>query len=188
MSHLTAMRVNHNSGRANNMLVCIDTLTTASNHIDACAAWLARTVNTLHPVSAGTMPHSVAIGPWLCDDATSGRACNRLLAVVHAHDDKFAPDCIDERLVVHNATHDVHLDAAAIAKALQCDPRPFATAIGVSAVPKHHAADVWGEIVTTNRQWMHGSGDGFARHPQWQWDANDGMWDCREKSAEYQWH
>jgi len=184
------MRVCHNKKRSADLVICANTQTTSADHVTACAVWLATVVNTAVPVPSSGHPHSVVVGTWHSDHVPQGstQVHNTLVAVVHADGFVFAPDCINDLLVDESAFLMPRLDAATVASALKGQPRPFVSAVGVSAVSEQFAAEVWGEIVAIDRQWMDGAGGGFGRHPSWQWDAADKAWDCRERSAEYGWH
>lgn len=187
------MRVAHNAKRGNNIVFCVETTTRALSCERAVAGWLTTAVNKLCPVQ-DTSPHSLVVGTWLDnhiehrDNRPTGTVLNRLLAVTHVEDVKSAVDLIRGLVIMGEAEPPTVLDSAAVASALKSAPLAGVSAVGVSAVSDTVAAEIWGEIVNTNRTTMDGAGKGYMLHPAYHYDEDLGVCDRRERSCDFGWN
>ena len=154
----------HNNKAGKNLVFCVDTTARASSCKDDVARWLVATVNQTYPVNVGSYPHSLVIGTW-CDNfveqaddgSPTGHVINRLLAVAHAEQDAKTADSLFRGLVIPTEIHPpIMLNAAVVAATLVSRPAPCSgvCAVGVSAVSDKVAAELWGEIVSTDRDFM----------------------------------
>ena len=66
-------------------------------------------------------------------------------------------------------------------------PPPEIVQIGVSGVSPTYAATVWREIISCERKWMDGNGDGYMVHSQFSWDERTGYMSMREMSCNFRW-
>jgi len=182
---------------ASNLMVIIDTKESATQCVaDTLAAWVVRHVNTQWPVKHGDYPHGVVAGIQDRDVASTTEVPPRSRVVLMAHQSTSeygyvgSSDYDEHTLIVQKerSMPDGVMDPNAILERLSGDPTPVEiSAIGVSGVSDDFAKEIWAEIVSTRRQWMHGSGGGYMVHPMWLYDKNAGVHTIREMSFTFGW-
>lgn len=166
------MRVTHNDAKGQSVVVVIETALNAASFVDAAGAMITSVVNKVHP-QRPNVPHATVVTAWR--DRRSNHS-NRIIAVTHSN----VPcvlDCFDGLLVASEKIDmvPVELDAAKVADALRVRALTFATAIGVSAVGDSFAAVLWDEIVSEDRRWIEGAGEGYGVHHEWVFTAKAGI-------------
>jgi hypothetical protein len=189
------LKVKSNNEVSWNMLIRVQTKNTAANHVDSIAAWIARVAAETCPVEDGWCPHMVVAGTlhnnWPGDDV-----CNEIVVAVR----ESLSDTI-QGSYFNNSTYDglvvceerknpaATLNAQALARAMEIDlAKPTAVvAAGVSGVSDSLLAEVWREIVSAERNWMDGGGEGQLVHPMWMWSARRGAYSSNETSFNFGW-
>ena len=188
----------HNGVVSNDICIQVETATAAAARVNAIAAWVARVVSQRFPVKHTiSYPHMVVAGTLHSDRKDdSGEPQNTVLVAVHQSDDQNMPGS-----TFHNSTYDglvvtseakgspPVLCAKELAEALEADSNPPSdiTALGVSGVSEAYQKEVWSEIISTDRNWMDGSGKGYMVHPMFMWNERSGVHDMREMSCGFGW-
>ncbi len=195
---------------ANNGVKARDIFFTVNLHREADGAlaevtqWITTAVCKLYPAQfcgCSNYPCAVVSGTkhnnWHDDD--TGRVENTILLVCHRSWGPPANDIIENSIMdVHNLVvveehHDEPGDKyllcpsviASNLSASQVPRRVFQ--VGVSGVSARYAATVWREIISPERDWMHGEGGGYMLHRQFSWDEHAGYHDLREMSCAFGW-
>lgn len=195
MSHRT-----HSNGlTAENLVVVVDTTETASDEVaDTLAEWLVKHINQAFPVASGSYPHYLVAGSQHCDhvDDKTGETLNRIVAVAHESSGSGHMGMFFNSITAHDGlivTREQQrctptLSAETIASRLAADTPPVrVNAIGVSGVSNEYASEVWGEVISTERNWMDSAGRGYMVHPMWIHDDRNGTVTVREMSYNFGW-
>jgi hypothetical protein len=187
----------HNGVVSNDICIQVETATTAAVHVSAIAAWVARVVSQRFPVHTCSYPHMVVAGTLHSDcKDDSGKLQNTVLVAVHQSEEQNMPGS-----VFHNSTYEglvvtseakrspPVLCAKEFTDALEGDANQPSdiTALGVSGVSEAYQREVWSEIISTERNWMDGSGKGYMVHPMFMCDERSGVFDIREMSFNFGW-
>jgi hypothetical protein len=182
---------------ANNLMVIVDTKDSASDDVaNTLAAWVVRHVNTQWPVENSNYPHGLVVGIQDRDVASEVEVpeLSRVVLMVH--------QSTNEHGFVGSSDYDEHtlivqkerpmptgiLDPNTLLERLIADTNHVEiSAVGVSGVSDDFAKEMWAEIVSTQRQWMNGSGGGYMVHPMWLYDEQAGVHTIREMSFNFGW-
>ena len=193
-----------NSKLARDIVFRVTLKSTASKHVDAVTEWLATVVGTLYPAPDGEYPCVVVSGTkhddWV-DTEDNDSIHHEIMAVCHRmwgpeHNCLLQNSRMDGLVVAEEFFNEVGdeylLDPRTIASKLRDDSivamPAEVEAVGVSGVSAGYAAMVWKEIITTERNWMDGSGKGYMVHPMFMYDKDNGCHSMREMSCNFNWH
>ena len=192
-----------NTKLARDIVFRVTLKSTASKHLDAVTEWLTTVVGTLYPAPDGQYPCAVVSGTkssdWV-DTEDNDSIHNEIMAVCHRmwgpeHNCLLQNSRMDGLVVAEEFFNEIGdeylLDPRAVASKLRDDcivhmPAEV-EAVGVSGVSADYAAMVWKEVITTERNWMDGSGKGYMVHPMFMYDKNSGYRDIREMSFNFRW-
>lgn len=159
----------------------------AEFHVDSIAALVARIVSLTHPPG----PHPTVAGTLHNMHETEEQIQNCVLvcvycnAVTHPRVDLWEWD-EDDLVVVHeNSNSPCWLDAEKVALALPQNTTIPISAVGVSAITYNLGKEVWAEIISKNRTWMDGKGQGERTHKQYMWTESYGSWRFPEQSYSF---
>ena len=187
-----------NGKTSHNILVKVKTNVKSDECVDALAGWMARVVSQTYPVSDWAYPHMVVAGTLHCnyDDDETDSLRNEVLVAVR----ETTPDTIQGSVFLNSEFTDLvcrvernnppaTLNADVLAKTIDDDEDApgCIDQCGVSGVSDAMLSEVWREIVSQDRNWMDGSGEGVMLHPMWMWNIRNGAHTIREMSFNFGW-
>ena len=161
-----------NSKSSNNILIRVNTSSTASECEDEVVEWVLKSISNPKSDSwhrgarivAGTQHDDL-------EDEITGRVLNQLAIAIHLDDHAGVGTdyhVLDEAELVtlNEETLPSQVDSDRVLRTLVAEPA-CVNGIGVSAVSDKYMSDVWNEIITEDRNMMCGRGMGFMQHPMW---------------------
>lgn len=177
-----------NSNTSNNILIRVDTSSTASECEDEVIKWVLESISNSKLDSWRSWRIVVGTQHDDYEDDITDKVRNQLAIAVHIDGGGVGMyyHVLDktELITTNEETFAPQVDSDQVLEALIAEPACI-TGIGVSAVSDKYMSDIWNEIITEVRDTMDGSGKGPMKHPMWMWFDDVGWSMVREHSYRF---